>query len=118
MVDLIIPDPPIFSNGWMSLFHCETNYFWKKNFKRHEWFAAKTLWKGWARAMLFGHPGLQRKTLGSDYLIGAGKVITCPGTNWMSACKVFSSRILWGEIFQPKAMVSTMSSTRKSAGEP
>jgi hypothetical protein len=28
MVDLIIPDPTLFPNGWMSLFRKETNPFW------------------------------------------------------------------------------------------
>jgi hypothetical protein len=28
MADLIIPEPPFFSNGWMSLFPCEINNFY------------------------------------------------------------------------------------------
>jgi hypothetical protein len=27
MASLIIPEPPIFSHGWMSWFDCENNYF-------------------------------------------------------------------------------------------
>jgi len=34
MVDLIIPDSPVFPHGWMSLPGCELNYFWMLRFGR------------------------------------------------------------------------------------